>query len=205
MSKAKKAARSKQQGKKNTPKKKAQPKRQCPHCKKKYVNLPAHVARAHKDKRGKGSDISDFGAFSFKHIDPTKVQNPRVLSQFVDWAALPPNARNPNTQKELAKKLGVDEDSLTNWKQLEGFWKEVEDRCKDETASRLPEVMKALVDSIVEDRSPRNIVTYLEYVQDWSKKLRIEDETPARNLTPEEQAEIKEKLKRWGKPQPVKK
>ena len=47
------------------------------------------------------------------------------FQEFVEWMGLPMNLREPRNQKELAKKIGVDDATLSDWKKIEGFWDEV--------------------------------------------------------------------------------
>lgn len=41
---------------------------------------------------------------------------------FASWCALPSWHRTPETQKELADKIGVSQDTLTDWKRHPEFW-----------------------------------------------------------------------------------
>ena len=41
---------------------------------------------------------------------------------FASWCALPSWYRAPETQKELAKQIGVSQDTLTDWKRHPEFW-----------------------------------------------------------------------------------
>ena len=41
--------------------------------------------------------------------------------EYALWLSLPSYAREPKTQKEFAKKVGVDASTLSDWKNLPGF------------------------------------------------------------------------------------
>ena len=41
---------------------------------------------------------------------------------YAEWLAVPTSERNPGTQKELAKILGVTEETLCHWKQIPELW-----------------------------------------------------------------------------------
>ena len=41
--------------------------------------------------------------------------------RFQEWLALPKRLREPKTQRELAKVIGVGEDTLSDWKRFDGF------------------------------------------------------------------------------------
>jgi len=43
------------------------------------------------------------------------------------WMALPRRERDPVTQAELAKALGVHPDSISDWKKRDDFWEKVDD------------------------------------------------------------------------------
>ena len=61
------------------------------------------------------------------------------------WLALPQRHREPNTQRALAKKLGVNEFTLSRWKALPGFGEEVvglaRNRIKLEDLNRVLDAM----------------------------------------------------------------
>lgn len=45
--------------------------------------------------------------------------------KFIEWLALPSKQRNPKTQTLLAKEMGVDRATLSDWKRLPGLMEEV--------------------------------------------------------------------------------
>lgn len=49
-----------------------------------------------------------------------KIWTPDQL-RFMAWLALPKAAREPKLQRDLAKEIGVDESTLSDWKKLDGF------------------------------------------------------------------------------------
>ena len=63
---------------------------------------------------------------------------------FVEWLATSKFERIPPTQKLLADKLGVVEQTLSHWKQIPGFMDEVVATSRAMIHDRLPEVYAAL-------------------------------------------------------------
>lgn len=109
-------------------------------------------------------------------------------SDFVAWTALPTELRVPKTQRELAKKFGVGEDTLSEWKRRNGFWEEVTDKRKAWGRERTPDVMLALFKRIQRTGSAPEVRLWLEVVEEWqSKVLAIPDPYAyLRDLTDEE-------------------
>lgn len=69
---------------------------------------------------------------------------------FIDWLATPEFARNIKTQRELAKKLGVSEVTLSRWKKDENIIRIVADRKKKLAGVELlPRVIDALADRAI--------------------------------------------------------
>jgi len=76
------------------------------------------------------SDISDFSPIQRKAIN---------------WLALPKSKRIPKTQKQLADKLGVHEDTVCLWKQQPLFRKAVQNRIEALATDHDADVINALV------------------------------------------------------------
>jgi Helix-turn-helix of insertion element transposase len=93
--------------------------------------------------------------------------------RFIEWLSLPSSARNPKTQRELAKQLGVDAATLSDWKRSPDLWEKVrrwvDERVKEDHA----DVMSALVDTAKQGNVQAQKL-YLEYIQNWSEGMRHE-------------------------------
>lgn len=61
------------------------------------------------------------------------------------WLSLPSYAREPRTQKQLAKKLGVDASTFSDWKLLPGFMIYVRHLMEERIQEDCPDVVGALV------------------------------------------------------------
>jgi hypothetical protein len=57
----------------------------------------------------------------FPEVIP-RIQLVNEFTQFVLWFATPSQFREPETQKEFAKSIGLSQDTLTDWKHHPSFW-----------------------------------------------------------------------------------
>lgn len=144
-------------------------------------------------------DKQDFNPMGFRYIDPKGVYKPLELKRYIDWYTMPSQERNPKTKKDLALELGVEQDTLTRWSHMKGFFDEVQGNLKSWYLAEASDVLRSMTLS-AKTGNPKNIRTYLEYIVGFAQKFKLEDETPERELTPERIAEIKDKLKRWSLP-----
>lgn len=62
----------------------------------------------------------------FKFMDADRIVRKDILFSFIKWFSVPREIRNPKTQKEFAEVYKIDMDTLSNWKNLTGFYEEVE-------------------------------------------------------------------------------
>lgn len=92
-------------------------------------------------------------------------------SDFVAWTALPTELRVPKTQRELAKKFGVGEDTLSEWKRRNGFWEGVTEKRKTWGRERTPDVMLALFKRIQRTGSAPEVRLWLEVIEGWQSKV----------------------------------
>lgn len=70
--------------------------------------------------------------------------NPKQL-EVIAWLALPKSKRLPRTQKQLADKIAIDEDTICIWKQQPQFRKAVQNRIEENAIEHDAEVIRALV------------------------------------------------------------
>jgi len=98
----------------------------------------------------------------------------QVKIDFVEWLAMPKEARHPKTQREFARLHGVHESTLSSWR--EGLASEVERIVKTVAVYALPDVMENLKRLARGGPDiPPNVVlgaiqTYLSYVHGWDPK-----------------------------------
>ena len=147
----------------------------------------------------KKTDIADKKAKSlFKFLDDSGIEQPDKLLYFVRWCALPRQLRKPETQEKLSEKIGIHKDTFANWKRRSGFWNEVALYRKSYGRSHVSDVVQALIRNAKTTGDPRAVKLVLQYFEDWSEKVRTEDETPDKELDPELKEQIKHAIHNIG-------
>lgn len=136
-------------------------------------------------------------------VDYHRIQDPLKLQEFIHWIALPKKLRKPKTHKTLAKKIGVSQDTLTDWKKLNGFWQEVKCERDNYFREQTSEVLQGLYEKAKSGKASE-VKLYLQYFEGFSEKFGIE-EPPRRTLTEEERKEVDDVLNMWGLTQKNKK
>ena len=100
------------------------------------------------------------------HKKPSsKLRHQYEYDDFVQWIALPKSLRDPQTQKELAKKFGVGEDTLSEWKQRNDFWMSVEEKRRSWGRERTPDVLLALHSRAIKTGDPHAVRLWYEIVE----------------------------------------
>ena len=65
-------------------------------------------------------------------------------SRFIEWKATPKASRDPRTQEQLAKKLGVGKRTLARWSQKPEVKEAIKDRVRELLGEALPELYAVL-------------------------------------------------------------
>ncbi len=105
-----------------------------------------------------------------------KIKHPIEFLNFVEWFALPNATVQAKSQRELAKKLGVGEDTLSEWKDREGFYELVDEYRKDWAKEKTTTIIKAFFERIVNDPSAPNVKLWFQLFQDWSEPKPVSKE-----------------------------
>lgn len=113
----------------------------------------------------------------FSFIDPSAVSQKDVLLDFVIWSGHPRRAREPKTAQEFAEKCGVGRETLSRWKNLVGFWKEVALHRTVVFRNRTTDVLYALTKAAIGGNVSAQKL-FLQYVEGWSEKVSTQVETP---------------------------
>jgi len=113
-----------------------------------------------------------------KNNDTLKgLRHPLEYDQFVLWVATPEPLREPHTQSKLAEKFGVGDDTLSEWKQREGFWDDVRREIHSWGKNRTPNVVHALYKKAISGKAAE-VKLWLQYIDGFSEKSVTQFEPP---------------------------
>ncbi len=100
---------------------------------------------------------------------PPFVKLTREYEEFVKFCATPRVLRETKTQREFAKKFGVNEDTLTDWKKVPEFFGKVRQIILEREQGELPEIINALRGE-AESGDPSAVRLWLQYVGELQLK-----------------------------------
>lgn len=94
----------------------------------KALPKPVKVIRVGQDERTPKTPIKKISEPPppFQFLDYKGLRDYGKIRVFVDWCALSQDDRKPKTQHEFAKLIGVNPDTLSDWKKRRGFFDEVD-------------------------------------------------------------------------------
>lgn len=101
------------------------------------------------------------------------LRHPLEYNSFVIWTATPEPLREPQTQRELASTFGVGEDTLSEWKQRNGFWDAVHRELRMWSKSKTPNIIHALYKK-AQNGNAAEVKLWLQYVEGFSEKSTTE-------------------------------
>jgi len=133
----------------------------------------------------------------FKFVNVEKIRNPLKLLEFIEWCAKPHQERIPKTQNEVATKLGVDINTLSEWKKRIGFWDEVTIYRNQFFRKFTSSVYYGLAQR-AKTGDPKAVELYASLFENYKKGMKVEDTTPERIITDEEREKINHALKNIG-------
>ncbi|MHA1225141.1 MAG: phBC6A51 family helix-turn-helix protein [Candidatus Hodarchaeales archaeon] len=134
-----------------------------------------------------------------KQAKKERIEKWEEFEKFVRWMALPSPVREPQTQLELAKELGVDFTTLSRWKRVEGFWEEVGKIRKEWGRERTPTVILGLYKKAIAEGNAAEVKLWLKYFEDWDEKqvVKLEGEIE-RKLNKEDRKLLEKALEYAG-------
>jgi hypothetical protein len=151
-----------------------------------------HSKKIHKKTHSDKSDKNRL--VKFEHVKNSGVQEPYKLLEFIQWLALPKDFRKPKTQKEFAKGIGVNQDTLSDWKKLPDFWKEVNLYHRSHFRSHTADVLNGLLQQAKTGRAAE-VRLFLEYFEGYfGREVIIQDSS---SLTPEQEERISIAIRNW--------
>ncbi|OGG40585.1 hypothetical protein A2118_00920 [Candidatus Kaiserbacteria bacterium GWA2_50_9] len=135
-----------------------------------------------------------------KKNDASEIKKRVEYERFLEWLSLPHDARNPKTQKEFAKENALTEDTLSLWKKRDGFWNDWRSRVKNKYRERIPSCLAALYRNILKHGKGSDFLAFVQYVDDFNPKMRIEEKQAPLGYLPDDQREqLVEALRRSGR------
>lgn len=87
--------------------------------------------------------------------------------EFAEWMAIPPALRQFKDQRSLASHLGLHESTLSDWKKLDSFWAEVEQRRFFWGKCKTNEVIYAFYNKIIKNPTASDVRLWLEYFENF--------------------------------------
>jgi hypothetical protein len=124
------------------------------------------------------------------------LMKPTTYEEFIYWIATPDQYRNPSTQKQFALKWKVNEDTLTDWKRRDGFYDEVRKNVRIYGRDHLAVCTSALITNILKKGNGQDFKAFVEYVDEFNPKIRLEDAMlPVSGFTGEQLLEVNKAMK----------
>jgi hypothetical protein len=80
-----------------------------------------------------------------KNTNPGQIVHLQEFDQFAQWLALPRRLRDPELHGEMAKKLGVAPDTLSDWKKRDDFWEKVKAYRSTFLRETIPDILDAAI------------------------------------------------------------
>jgi hypothetical protein len=108
---------------------------------------------------------------------PTKntLSKPAEFQEFVVWMSTPENLRELKTQKELAAKIGVHEDTLTDWKQRDDFWEAVEKEWNKWGREKTSNVIKTFYNRLLsKNATTADFKLWFQFFLNWNEKTEVQ-------------------------------
>lgn len=151
---------------------------------KKKENRPA-------SKNFENNDIPDRLNSDFSNL-----RNTNEYLCFIDFMATPKEFRDIQNQGEFSKEFKVSENTLTAWKNRQGFWEDVrEARRKYIRSEMLGTAIVALKRSILKDGKAPEVKLLFQLADEFEEKSVVIKKTS--KLTEEQKAGFADRLKRW--------
>jgi hypothetical protein len=92
--------------------------------------------------------------------------------RLIEWLATPGDVRTPHTQGELAKEIGVKQETLSRWKSEPGLMETVGETARELLKKDLPEIYGALIRE-AKDGNFQHIKLALELSEHYVEKKQL--------------------------------
>lgn len=114
--------------------------------------------------------------------------------EVVNWIAQPATDRDPKTQKELAKKLEIDESTIIDWKKIDGFWEEVKKIRLLWVKDKVSSVLLGLYGKAL-GGGAQEVKLFLQYAGEFVEEIKIKQ---TEEYSPETVKKVMDTLKNEG-------
>src|SRR3990167_10453227 len=105
--------------------------------------------------------------------DYTRVYKYAEYWDFVKWIATPTPLRKPANQREFAKVHSMHETTLSKWRRMPEFRRDVINAVAEMMHDDLSDVMYSLKNRIFKDGSAAEVKLFLEWATKWIPEVRI--------------------------------
>lgn len=106
-----------------------------------------------------------------KVLKKRALSKPKIYQEFIKWMAVPEPLRDLKNQGDFAKEFGVGEDTLSNWKQRDGFWEAVEKEWRHWGRTKTSNVIAKFYQTTMKGGKTSDFKLWLQYFLDWSEKF----------------------------------
>jgi hypothetical protein len=86
-----------------------------------------------------------------KNTNPGQIVHLHEFEQFAQWMALPKRLRDPELHGDMARKLGVAADTLSDWKKRDDFWEKVKAYRSTFLRETIPDILDAAIQAAKRD------------------------------------------------------
>ncbi len=136
-------------------------------------------------------------SIEFKYLVADKIVEKEILKHFVYWISVPKDKRKPRKHGEFAEQFGLCIETLSNWKKLENFFKEVRYVRPLFFKEHMSDVYWGLISKAKKGHAPE-VKLSAQLFDDFEEKLRFEDDTP-RVISGESLKKLKKSLGHKGR------
>lgn len=98
---------------------------------------------------------------NFPEIIP-HVERVSDFLKFAQWYSTPRDLREQKTQKDFARAIRIDEDTLTTWKHHQYFWPLAQQFMSELMRERIPDVIEGLYNAACGEGKAREVEAFLK-------------------------------------------
>lgn len=112
------------------------------------------------------------GEEGLKTLKKKALTKPKIYQEFIIWMAVPEPLRKLTTQGEFAEEFKVSEQTLSDWKQRDGFWEAVEKEWRHWGRTKTSNVIAKFYTKVMgKGTTTADFKLWLQYFLDWSEKF----------------------------------